>query len=326
MTATPLSAPAAAKRVLLVRFSQTGQLDAVTDAIAAPLEAEPRISVRVESLRPARPFPFPWPLLEFFDAFPEAAHLRGCTLAPLTLKGDEAFDLVILAWQVWFLAPSLPTTAFLRHPVAAQLLDGKPVVSVIVCRNMWLAAHEKFKTLLAACGPRLVDNVVLTDPGPTFATFFTTPAWLLFGRKRGFWGMPDAGLTQAQIEGSRRFGRALAEALAQDRERGTAPLLAGLGAVTAEPRLWFGEQAGTRSFYLWGKLIMAVGPPGSRRRRPLLALYVVFLLALIVTVLPLSLALQALLRPLFRARLTKMKARFEHPSGSATDRCHVYDD
>jgi hypothetical protein len=56
------------------------------------------------------------------------------------------------------------------------------------------------------------------------------------------------------------------------------------------------------------------------------ALYVLFLLALIVTVVPLSLTLQALLRPLFKGALTKMKDRFELPSGSATDRCHLYDD
>jgi hypothetical protein len=52
---------------------------------------------------------------------------------------------------------------------------------------------------------------------------------------------------------------------------------------------------------------------------------VLFLFALIVTVVPLSLGLQALLRPLFRKQLTKIKTRFELPSGSAYDRCHRYD-
>jgi len=58
----------------------------------------------------------------------------------------------------------------------------------------------------------------------------------------------------------------------------------------------------------------------------LLLLYVVFLLVLIVTVVPVSLTLQALLRPLFKGWLTKMTAYFERPSGSATDRSHLYDD
>jgi len=314
------------KRVLVIRYSQTGQLDAVAEQILAPLRADPGVRVHVETLRPLRPHPFPWPILTFFDAFPESAHMRPPPLAPLSLMGDENFDLVILPYQVWFLAPSLPITALLQHPVAARLLNGKPVVTVIACRNMWLLAHEKLKTLLAATGARLIDNVVLTDPGNTFATFITTPAWLLFGRKRGFWGMPDAGLSAAQITGARRFGLALRDALRSDAERGSHPLLAGLGAVVAQPRLYISEKAGTRSFHLWGKLIMAVGKPGSWQRKPLLALYVLFLLALIVTVVPVSLSLQALFRPLFRGWLTKMKARFEYPSGSATDRSHLYDD
>lgn len=326
MNSIPPDTIPAPKRVLVVRFSQTGQLDAVTDRIIEPLLAEPRIHVHTETLRPVKPFPFPWPFLSFMDAFPESAHLRPGPLAPLSLSGDEDFDLVILPYQVWFLAPSQPITAFLQHPVAKRLLDGKPVVTVIGCRNMWMMAHEKLKAMLAAIGARLLDNVALTDPGPTFATFITTPVWLLTGRKRGFWGLPDAGLSPAQISGARRFGLALHDALARDAERGAGPLLGGLGAVKAEPRLYFGEKVGARSFYLWGRLIMALGgAPGSLRRKPFVMVYVLFLLALIVTVLPVSLALQALLRPLFRASLSKIQARFELPSGSDRDRCHLYD-
>ncbi|WP_354354809.1 dialkylrecorsinol condensing enzyme [Variovorax boronicumulans] len=322
-SADPVARP---KRVLVIHYSQSGQLDSVAAQIVAPLKADPSIEVHEETLRPQAPFPFPWPFISFFDAFPESAHMKPPPLAPLSLSGDEDFDLVILPYQVWFLAPSQPVTAFLKHPVAARLLKGKPVVTVIACRNMWLLAHEKLKGMLGDVGARLIDNVVLTDPGPTLATFFTTPAWLIWGRKRGFWGMPDAGLSAAQVRGAGRFGRALRDALHGDLERGTQPLLAGLGAVQADARLLISEKAGTRSFYLWGKLIMAAGGPGAPARKPLLLLYVVFLLALIVTVVPVSLTLQALLRPLFKGWLTKMTAQFECPSGSATDRSHLYDD
>lgn len=317
------AAPAAAppKRVLVIRYSQTGQLDAVTDRLIAPLLAAPGIAVHQERLQPQTPFPYPWPFLRFFDAFPESAHLRPGALRPLGLRGDVRFDLVILPWQVWFLAPSQPVTAFLQHPVAAQLLRGVPVISVIACRNMWMMAFTKLRALLAGCGARLIDNVVLTDPGPTLATFITTPRWLLTGRKAGFAGLPDAGLSAAQIAGAERFGYALRDALARGDERGAGPLLHGLGAVRADARLYVSEKAGTRSFYLWGKLLMAAGAPGSAPRRPLLLLYVLFLFVLIVTVVPVSLALQALARPWCRGWLHKIRAEFEWPSGSATDRC-----
>ncbi|GAB4569351.1 MAG: hypothetical protein Tsb007_46280 [Rhizobacter sp.] len=314
------------KNVLVIQYSQSGQLTRLTEQIAAPLRADPRIRVQVLTLVPQKPFPFPWPFFTFLDAFPESAHLVPPPLAPLPLTGDEDFDLIVLPYQVWFLAPSQPVTAFLKHPVAQRVLRGKPVVTVIACRNMWLMAHDKLKGLLADAGARQIDNVVLTDPGPTMATFFTTPRWVLTGNKAGFWGMPPAGLNEAQIKGSRRFGLALRDALAADREKGTQPLLAGLGAVQVEPRLYISERAGSRSFHVWGKLLMAAGRPGAWQRKPLLLLYVIFLIVMIITVVPTSLALQALLRPFMGGWLTKIKAQFEQPSGSSTERSHTYED
>ena len=312
------------KKVLVIQYSQTGQLTAVTDQIIAPLKADPRIAVQVEALVPLKPFPFPWSFFSFLDAFPESAHRVPPALAPLSLKGDENFDLVILPYQVWFLAPSQPVTAFLKDLNAQRVLRGKPVVTVIVCRNMWLSAQEKLESMLAEAGARLIDNVALTDPGPMLATFITTPRWLLSGKKTPFWGMPAAGLSDAQIRASRRFGLALREGLLNDREKDSKPLLAGLGAVQVDPRLYFSERVGTRSFFVWGKLLLAAGQPGSWQRVPLLALYVAFLLVMIITLVPTSLALQALLRPFMRRWLSEIKTRFERPSGSAMERNHLY--
>lgn len=318
-------ASAAGKRVLVVVYSQTGQSRAVAEAVAAPLR-EAGAQVHVETLRPQPEYPYPWPFFRFLDAFPESQLMQPPALAPLALTGDEDFDLVILSWQVWYLAPSPPFVAFLRHPVARQLLRGKPVVTLISCRNMWMLANEKMKALLAECGARLLDNAVLVDPGPTLATFITTPRWLWTGRQEGFWGLPRAGLSPEQIGGTRRFGVALAQALAEGREKESEPLLAGLGAAHADPRLLASEKAGTRSFQVWGRLLRAAGPPGAPQRVPLLALYAVFLVAIIVTVVPLSLVVQALARPLLKDRLNRIRQGFEQPSGSGTERLTRHDD
>ncbi len=76
----------------------------------------------------AQPFPFPWTFFKFLDAFPESAHLRPCPVEALDLRADEEFDLVILPYQVWFLAPSQPIVAFLADPIVQRVLRGKPVV------------------------------------------------------------------------------------------------------------------------------------------------------------------------------------------------------
>ena len=312
------------KRVLAVCYSQTGQLSRVADHLLAPLREDPAVALQVEVLRPASDYPFPWPFLRFFDTFPETVHGAPAPLAPLALAGDEDFDLVILFYQVWFLSPAQPIAAFLRQPQAARLLRGKPVVTVIACRNMWLMAQEKMKAMLAGVGARLLDNVVLVDPSPTMASLLTTPLWMLSGRRDLIRSLPPAGVDDAAIVASRRFGLALRDALAHDAERGSAPLLAGLRAVDANPRLLASEKAATRSFFVWGKLLRAVGEPGTPARTAVLVLYVLFLVALVLTVVPLSLLVQALLRPLLRPRLALLKARFDAPSGSGTERMHRY--
>lgn len=313
------------KRILVLSYSQTGQLSEITKRIIEPLQQDSRIEVHIETLRPVMAYPFPWKFFSFLDAFPESAHMIAPPLQPLTLSGDENYDLVILPYQVWFLAPSLPITAFLKHPLAKKMLAGKPVITVIACRNMWMLAQEKMKGLLDACGARLLDNVVLVDPSPTLASLFTTPLWLLSGKRDFFKILPPAGVDAASIFASRRFGLALCDALHQDQERGTAPLLAGLKAVNADPHLLVSEKAGTRSFYLWGKLLRAAGNPGQMRRRPFLVLYVIFLILLILTVVPLSLTMQLMLRPLLQRRFAALKQKFDTPSGSGTERMSWYE-
>ena len=312
------------KRVLVLSYSQTGQLARIVEQIVAPLREDDGIEVHVEGLRPVRPYPFPWKFFRFLDAFPESAHLVPPPLQAFTLNGDESFDLVIVPYQVWYLAPSLPVTAFLKHAVGRQLLAGKPVVTVIACRNMWLLAQDKMRDLLAACGARLIDNVALVDPSPTMVTLFTTPLWLLTGKRDYLPGLPPAGVDDATIQATRRFGLALRDALHDDREREAGPMLSGLGAVNVDPHLLFSEKVATRSFFVWGKLLRAVGAPGQWRRVPFLALYVAFLIAIILTVVPISLLVQALLRPLMAGRFAAIKQRYETPSGSGRERMALY--
>ena len=323
-----LQTTAPRKRVLVITYSQTGQLGAVLERILAPLrqpDADLSIDVHIETLKPQKPFPFPWPILRFFDAFPECAHLDPAPILPLSLSGDEVFDLVIVSYQVWFLAPSQPVVAFLRSPEAKRLLAGKPVVTVIACRNMWLMAQEKMKGLLADVGARLLDNVVLTDTAPTMATLVTTPRWVLTGRRDVFFGLPPAGVNPTEIARCERFGWALGDALRDGRERGKEALLSGLQAVAVDPRLLFSEKAGTRSFFVWGKLFRAIGRAGSPQRQPLVLIYIVFMLALVLTVVPLSLFVQTLVRPLLASFLAERKAAFELPSGSGSERLPLYE-
>src|SRR5258707_13402758 len=131
------------KKVLVIQYTQSGQLSDVLRNFTAPLASAEGIALTVETLRPKTPFPFPWPILRFFDTFPETVYLDAPELEALSVNAGERFDLVILGYQAWFLSPSLPTTAFLRSDAAKKLLKDTPVVTVVACRDMWLMAQEQ---------------------------------------------------------------------------------------------------------------------------------------------------------------------------------------
>jgi hypothetical protein len=303
------------KRLLVVSYSQSGQLADIVAAVLRPL-TDAGVSIHHEMLCPQTAFPFPWPFFAFLDAFPEAVRLDPRPNQPLQIAPDADFDLVILAWPVWYLSPAQPVTAFLQSEAGKRLLNGRPVVSVVACRNMWLSAFDTLKTLIEDAGGRLVDHVALTDNAPALATFITTPRWMFTGRRDRFLGLPPAGVQPAQVADAARFGTKLAAALANDEEKSGTPMLTGLGAVKVVPHLVFSERAGQRAFRVWSGLIRRCGRPGQKRRIPALILFVLYLVLLILTVVPLSLVLQRLAAPLLRPRLDPLVRHYEQPSGT----------
>jgi hypothetical protein len=303
------------RHVLIVHFSQTGQLDRLTQSVCAPLLERDDIQVDHLLLEPAQAYPFPWPFLQFFRIFPETVLMQPQPLKPLKVDASKRYDLIILAYQVWFLSPAQPLTAFLASPEAAQLLKDTPVVTLIGCRNMWLMAQEKVKARLNQLGAKLLDNIALTDECGTAASFLSTPLWLFTGRQKPYSWVPRAGIAEAEIAGARRFGVAIQQRLSADGLPLNAPMLRGLGAVKVDEKLIASEKVGNRSFQLWSRLLSALGPAQSHRRGLGLIVYIVFLLCLIVTVVPLSALLKKLLAPLTRARTQREKAYFAGPSG-----------
>jgi hypothetical protein len=317
------------KHILVPMYSQSGQLSKIVQQILAPLQATAGIRVTLLPIKLIKPYPFPWPFFQFLDVFPESVYGVAPSIEPLDFSCLENrdvvdVDLIILPYQVWYLAPSLPVQALLQDPQFRRIANGKPVVTIVACRNMWYLAHESIKKILLSMRARLLDNIVLTDQGGTFATFITVPRWLWTGKTNAFWGLPAAGVHPDEIKRSLRFGLALRDALLLDLEKGDNPMLKGLAAVTAEPTLLVSEKAATRSFRIWGKLLIAVGKPGAFARRPILFLYVIFLALLIITVVPLSLLLQ-LLRPFLGEKLEIIKNYYEAPSGSGKERLAQYD-
>lgn len=304
-----------AKRVLVVYYSQTGQLAKVMERIVSPLAEEEGIELHVAPLHSTETFAFPWSFFRFFDLFPEAVYLDPPANNPLEIPDPSAFDLILLGYQPWFLSPSLPMSAFLQSEQARIILAGKPVITIIGCRNMWIEGQKTMRELIVSCKGRLIDNVVLRDQSGPLESFITTPRWMLTGKKEPFCGLSAAGIDHEMIQNSRRFGEAIVAGLKKDTERQNEPMLQGLGAVCVDPRFIASEKIGKRSFRIWGRLVRMFGDRGSWRRRPILILYVTFLIALIVSVVPINMAIQTIIRRLFKGKMDKIIKTIEAPSG-----------
>ena len=312
------------KKVLVLYYSQTGQLTESVKSFASPLVEDKNVELVYQAVEPTTPYPFPWGYLEFFDIFPESVYMDGCAIKPFeNVREDDEFDLIIIAYTIWFLSPSLPISGFLNSRYA-KLLKDKPVITFIACRNMWIMAQKKMKAKLDELGAKLIDNVVLIDQGGNLATFITTPRWMWTGRKDAFWGLPKAGVHQDEIKNASRFGLALSDALSKDLEKEHKPLLRGLEAVKVDNSLVGTEKIAHKSFRIWGGLIRKFGTTGDMARVPILALYFLFLLSLIVIIVPLNTIVKPIFRKLNRKRVEEERVYLEEPSGSGKERLEEY--
>ncbi|WP_067826845.1 hypothetical protein [Nocardia inohanensis] len=218
------------RRAVVFEYTQTGQLSEVVDALVAPLVAAGWLIRRV-AVRPATPFPFPWPVLRFFGVFPACVD-RDATIA---LADDEFHtapdELVIFAYQVWYLAPSLPARSLLAGH--SELFTGREVLSVVACRNMWYTAAAEVQGRLADMGARPLGTVAAIDTRAQAITFVTTLRWLLTGPRDGA-VFGRAGVGADELERIGVLGARLAEAddpAAVLRNSGAAPVVPVLAAA-----------------------------------------------------------------------------------------------
>ncbi len=308
------------KKVLLISYSQSGQLSSLVDSVVCGLSVDKNIKLTHKYIKPIKSYPYPWDLITFMNTFPESVLLKPCEIEEIE-SDENDYDLVILAYQVWFLSPSIPITSFLKSKYAKQKLKNKPVITIIGCRNMWIMAQEKMKKLLSDVDAKLIDNIVLIDQGSSLATFITTPRWLLTGKKDSLWGIfPEAGISREDLSNSKRFGKAIAHGLKNSDHKSFTSLCRGLGAVNVDTKLIKSEQIATKSFTIWGKIICSIGEPDNPKRKPVVLLYLVFLILMILTVVPINMIIQSILRRINKKAVQRQKEFYEEPSGSDMSR------
>lgn len=295
------------KRVLVVHYSQTGQLSELLDRVTAPIQLAGH---QVDHLRiePAEPYPFPWTRVSFFNTFPESVGHEPMPLKPFDPPAGP-YDLVILGYSIWYLNPSIPINSFLLHPTARTLLGGRPVLTVIGSRNMWVMAQEYVRRRIAEAGGHPVGNIAVVDRSGNLTSVVTIIRWMFWGRKDPFLVFPRAGIRQEDIEAAARFGPVISDHLERGDLAGLNPALLALGSARIKPTLLVLERRATFIFSKWRAFILAraAQDPGSRLRR--VKFFSIALPILIFLVAPLS-ALSVRILGLVKGQ--RLRAEIEH--------------
>lgn len=297
----------ATPHIVSISFSQSGQTRQVEETVLEPLR-ESGVTVSQIPLVEQRPYPFPWPVPTLLNAIPETILLQPPPNEPVAPPAEEA-DIVLLFWQAWYLSPSSPVTAFLQSPQAKAILDGKPVVSVVVCRDMWYSAFETLTGLVEAAGGRLVDHATVTSSAH-WTSVLSTPYWLVTGKKQILPFIPPAGLTDEDIRACRRFGEAIKKALNDPARFKLARLFEGLNPAPVNTILAPVERVTHRILRIWAKPIIKLGSPQSPFRKVVLGVTFIILYALIIAVVPFVMAINLVRSWLSPGHIANLKKRY----------------
>jgi hypothetical protein len=298
------------KNVLVIYYSQSGQLESIARNIAKPLLNSENINVVFHEIQLEKPFPFPWNNEAFFDAFPESFLQIPTVLKPISEQIMTAgFDLILLNYQVWYLTPSIPVNSFLKSSEAKILLNNTPVVTITGSRNMWFMAQEKVKVLLKENNALLKGNIALVDRVGNLISVVTIVEWMFSGVKKRYLGIfPLPGVSDKDINESAKFGEVILSGLEQNNLDDLQQKLVGIDAVKISSYLVTVDKTANKIFTKWSGFIINKG----ESRRSWLKVFKVYLLLAIWLISPIVYILHLLTYPL---KIKKIKKELEYYKG-----------
>ena len=295
----------ATKKILIVHYSQSGQLTEIVENFSQGFSAN---DVSIEKIRVSmlNEFDFPWTSARFFDAMPESVLGIPSQLKSFELK-ETKYDLIVFAYQPWYLSPSIPATSILANEKFKKIIANTPVLTIIGARNMWLNSQEKVKNHLEECGAKHVGNIVLTDQHANLVSAVTILHWMLSGKKDSYLGIfPKPGISDKQIVGMNKFAPIVNDSLQNGDWEALQENLVRNDAVEVKTNLMFIEARAGKLFSAWANIIIK-----KKNRRFWLILYKYYLLIALFVIAPIVLTVYMLIfKPFLGASIRKRKSYF----------------
>ncbi|MEP7277477.1 MAG: hypothetical protein ABI813_02435 [Bacteroidota bacterium] len=292
------------KKILAVYYTQSGQLGQIIDNFTGVF-TDAGMQVEKLQLRPKPGFDFPWNSKRFFDAMPESVLGQPVELVPFELK-EDSYDLIIFAYQPWFLAPSIPANSILQHPVFRAVVKNTPIVTVIGARNMWLKAQERVKKILEEYGAKLVGNIALVDKNSNLVSGVTILYWMMTGKKDNMWGIfPKPGVSDEDIARMGLYGKTVLQCLVNNDWPALQPALVAQQAVDVRSNLMFIEPRATKLFSIWANFIVR-----RKNRSAWLLVFKYYLLIALFIIAPVVLIINTLLFKPFLSKSIRKKKQY----------------
>ncbi|SFC58203.1 NADPH-dependent FMN reductase family protein [Flavobacterium phragmitis] len=296
------------KNVLVIYYSQSGQLETIARNIAKPFLNDENINVTFHEIQLEKPFPFPWNKDSFFDAFPESFLQIPTALKPVPEEiVNTKFDLILFHYQVWYLSPSIPINSFLKSDDAKKLLNNTPVITISGSRNMWIMAQEKIKALLKEANANLVGNVALVDRVGNLISVITIVEWMFSGVKKKYLGIfPLPGVSDKDIEESSQFGEIMLDSFNKNSlTTDLQPKLVNAGAVKISSYLVTVDKTANKIFNKWSNIIYK----NQKKRKQLLKVFNVYLFLAIWLISPIVYILHLISYP-FKLKTIKRETQY----------------
>ncbi len=293
------------KNILVIYYTQSGQLEDIMKNVARPFEDKnEEYEVTYYNIQLKKDFPFPWSSDVFFNTFPESyLQIPSEIIPPPEEVLNKKFDLVLFGYQVWYLTPSIPIISFLKSGYAEGILKDTPVVTVSGTRNMWMLSQEKLKVYLKNLNAKLVGNIALVDRHDNYTSVLTILRWMTTGKKEKSGMLPAAGVSDQEIAGSGKYGKIIEKHLSENTMETLQPDLIKNGAVEIRAFLVRVEKVGNKIFTVWSNLIIK-----KKEKRPLLIkFFKVYLMAAIWIISPVVLVLHLLTTPIFWFKRKKQR-------------------
>jgi hypothetical protein len=290
------------KKVLVIYYSQSGQLGDIINSLINPL-IEAGNTVETIRVQPLKAYPFPWKGKSFFAVMPDCVLGVPTELLPIQLKEKE-YDLIILGYQAWFLSPSIPSNSILSHPAVKLALKNTPVVTITGARNMWISAMERIRKTLKESESRHAGNIVLVDKHANFVSFVTILYWMFTGKRDRYLNIfPKPGVSDADIDNCKVFGRVVEKYLGKGNYDGMQEELVGQKAVVVKYNLMFIESKAKRIFAIWANFIVK-----RKKRTAWLIAFKYYLIIALFIAAPVILTVDALFfKPFLSRRIKRQK-------------------